>query len=250
MQNMKLQTLLISIVLLGSVGVAGAGADDLTDPKEILRRSVEALRRTKSVRYAAEFTATGWVKQFVPEVKGKAIVGPTAEFDVPRFYTELELRSEGSEETLRFTSGCNGDKYFLIDPQTKKAYRDMDPGVMGPQSRNVQRLVLKEFGAKEPLQVELAAGEVTLTGQTQVGDETCYNIRAVIEGESHNAITWSISTRDFLPRKVVRTYPGRGENAGDGMTMITLTDLVINAGVTDTQFDLVLPEGYVEQDVY
>lgn len=243
----RLAFLLPAFSILPPAG-SGAFAQDLTDPVEILRRSASALKAAMTVRYDAVFMGTGWIKQHVPHISGKAFVGPTAEYDVPRFLSELEIRDNDSEEVSRFTIGCNGDEYFLIDPKTKSVHRDMDPIVMGTNSRNLQRLVVKEFSAKEPLKDELGAKETTLDGSTTIGGEPCYEVRVTLEDGSPKAVVWSISKKDYLPRRVIRIYAGRPEGADDGTTDITMTNLVASPNFAEGQFALSLPAGFTETD--
>ncbi len=62
------------IIALLTIGIAPLSADE-GNGKEVLRQAREAIQHAQVVRYEAQYTATGYIKQWVKDVKGKVLVG-------------------------------------------------------------------------------------------------------------------------------------------------------------------------------
>jgi len=138
------------------------------DPNEIMARADEATRNVRLVSYDAEFVSEGWVTTRVPtSIIGKVIQGPRSKYNLEKFYAEVKLKSAKSDEIKECTVGSNGDLYFLIDPQTYTAYEDMDPAVLGSQSRNYQRVIMREFSVEDPFGDEIKAESIKYLGGKQ-----------------------------------------------------------------------------------
>ena len=236
------------LTALGVVGfaVTGVSAADglLTDAKEILKKADQAIKKIQFASYNASYRGTGWLEEFVPQVTGKAVVGPDGDYKVPRFFCEAILKKKDSEETQKYTAGCNGDEYFLFDPKTKKAHHDIDPIVLGDASRDIQRLVLREFTSDEPFKKELESETVVLTATRTVDGVLCYDIEVTLGDSSPKAIVWTISTNDFLPRGVKHIYAGREEGDADGTTEMTISNLVAKTTMDKKVFEMVVPPGF------
>lgn len=244
--------------------------------KDILKRAAAAAKKITSVSYKAEYTGTGWVAQFVADVRGTAMIGGRSEWDIARFRCDVKLRtprpkdddkdddkenageakkneSQGlwSDEVKSFTAGSDGDVYFLIDPQVKIAYEDMDPAVLGTNSRNLQRVILPEFSAKEPFKEALEAKSVEISGSESVAGEDCHRVTVKTGESSPAAVDWYISKKDYLPRKVVRIYNNRSDPEGpQGTTELTISQLVINPKFKADPFKLVVPSGFKKTDEF
>jgi outer membrane lipoprotein-sorting protein len=55
-----------------------------------------------------------------------------------------------------------------------------------------------------------------------------------------------LAKKDFLPRRVERTFPTQGGEMGGRQT--TLSDLVVNPALEKDAFKLKLPEGFTKTD--
>ena len=248
------------MLLLGfslSLTCPDALGGDLTDPMEILKKADEAIKKVDLVSYEADYTATSWLRKFVPDVKGTVVLGEESEWEVAKFRVEVSIRSDkssdesdektdaagGMGEPLELTAGCDGDNFFLIDPGTKTVYRDMDPAVLGKHSRNLQRVLMREFTAKAPFEEELKAEEIKLEGTETVYDQECYKIR--LKTKESNAV-WYFAKKDFLPRRVDRIHKnGEGE---EGMTKLVLSNLRIDPKLKVDPFSPNAPAGFKTTD--
>jgi len=227
-----------------------AGGEKLSDPKEILKRADAAMKAVKTVSYDAKYTSEGWVKPFVADVEGKVVLGPDGEYDVPRFYCEVEMKKPDWDAPQSFTAGCDGNEYYLIDAKTKKAHHDMDPVVLGANSRDIQRVSMREFTADEPFKDELAAKDISLTSTKTIDGEMCYEVEIKTEGGRQKAVVWWISTKDFLPRGVKRVHAPRGGEGEDGSTQLMIRNVIATKKNKPEVFTLKVPAGYTKTDEF
>lgn len=166
-----------------------------------------------------------------------------ARYDVPRFLLQVEMPGD-DDPPIRLTAGCDGNEYFLVDPTSKTVYADLDPEVLGSNSRSLQRLLLSEFGNKAPFQDELKSDQITLAQAESVAGEDCHVVR--VPGKNAPDTMWWISKKDHLPRRVRHLYTDKQQ--GEGATELTLSALVVNPPVREDPFRVRVPSGYKKTD--
>jgi len=227
----------------GESAKASASADD---PKEILKKSEAALQKVKFVRYDGKYKGIGWATEHVPSIEGSVMLGEPSEYDIDRFRCEIKLTPVKSDKTIELTAGSDGDVFYLLDPAVKTVYADMDVAVLGTHSRDLQRILMRPFVAKDPLADELKAEQVALEGTVDVAGEACYEVH-VTTSETQE-IVWFISTKDWLPRRVDRHYKNpKGEI---GTTQLVLSDVAAELTFTPVPFKLKVPEGFTKTDEF
>ena len=128
-----------------------AAKAEAADPMEVLKKAEEALKKVKQVTYKAQYKGTEWVTAFVPSLEGTAMLGEPSEYDIARFRCEVKLTPRGESEAVELSAGSDGDLYYLIDPAKKIVYADIDEAVLGKHQRDLQRVLLRDFVANEPL---------------------------------------------------------------------------------------------------
>ena len=71
-------------IVLATVAITARADEDKKKKSEknvapeamkILEQSVEAVKKVNFARYNGEFISTAWIREFLPDVKGKASVG-------------------------------------------------------------------------------------------------------------------------------------------------------------------------------
>ncbi len=149
-----------------------------------------------------------------------------------------------------FTAGCDGNEYYLIDAKTKTAHHDMDPVVLGANSRDIQRVSMREFTAEEPFKDELAAKDISLTNTKTIDGEMCYEVEIKTEGGRQKAVVWWISTKDFLPRGVKRVHAPRSGDGEDGSTQLMIRNVIATKKTKPEVFKLKVPAGYTKTDEF
>ncbi len=242
----RLAVTIIALIAVPQLAVA----DDAAKAKEILEESRNAIKQAKTVSYTAKYTADGWVKTQVPEVNGKVTLGPSGEYDDPRFISEVSIKKPDWEEGKSFTAGCDGDEYFLVDAGTKKVHHDIDPVVLGSNARDIQRVNMPELTSDDPFKDLLAAKSYAVK-ETTVDGVLCYEITAEMEGRQEKAQVWWFSKRDHLPRGVRRVYAPRGDEGDeDGATQLMISNVTAKADFAPAAFKLKVPAGYTKTDEF
>jgi len=233
----QLSTCLGLCLLAFPVLAEGDGSDQAI---EILKKVDAATKAVSAVTYRATATPSGIAENFMSPAEGSITMEGWTGNGPERFIGEVKTLDPGSGEEISITAGGNGDMYFLINHGTKKAYEDMDPGVMGNTGRAMQAIMVAEFIADKPFDDELGADTVELQGEDEVDGEPCYTIRVVYAGGRGESI-WSFSKNDYLPRKRIQMFE---TPQGKGRIERTITDVVVDPQIDESLFTLRLPDGY------
>ncbi len=212
----------------------------LPSATEVFQKAASAVKAVKLYSYRAEYTAEGWVAEFVATASGTVRVGQQSDQGIERFSCQVKIKPPKSEETLEFTAGSDGDNYFLVDPKTKMVYEDMDPGVLGSQSRNIRRVVMTELGVPEPFSKELKTEKIEVKGVVKVGEEECFEVLTAPPNAPE--LTWFIAKKDFLPRKLTRRIKNEKEEVGT--TELTLSEFVASPKDVKDPFKVSVPDGF------
>ena len=239
------------LLLLGLL-LAGFVAAEETEPAkpappvrspealEILKKVDAATKAVDSVRCHVTSQVTGVAKNFVSDADGDSVMVGWNGTMPEKFYAHVKTKNRKGEP-VELSGGGNGETYFLIDHTTKKAYQDMDPGVMGSGGRTLQGAGMMEFVHDHPFDDELNAEGLALEPEEAVDGEPCYRIHVEYAGGQGQS-TWFFSKKDFLPRRRIRkfTIPGQG----DGAVETTVSRLETNIKPEESLFRMKLPEGY------
>jgi hypothetical protein len=211
----------------------------------ILEQVDQATRAVTSVRYTAVSEPSGVAVNFVSAAEGETVMSGWGGNLPEKFRTSVKTTTPGSEEQIELTGGGNGDTYFLIDHTTKKAYADMDPGVLGSSARAIQGFGMVEFVHEAPFDDELGAPTIELLEEVEIHGEACHQIRVVYGGGQGESI-WAFSKSDYLPRKRVRVFSIPGQ--GDGRLENTILGLEVDPQIDPAVFEFKLPAGYEQID--
>lgn len=241
----------VSGLILGcSLGLAAEEVEkkegDLADPKAILQRVSEALKSTPMVSYRAEYKVVGWATAFVPNMEGPVVVGQQSKYKLQRYSCQLKVQKQGSSEAREFTAGCDGENFFIIDPKSKTAHQDIDPGVIGADGWSIMFIMIPEFGAPDALDKLLKTAKIEIKGTKKVGEEECVEVR--IQADDPQDAVWTVSKKDFLPRRITAVFKN-GEGV-ESSTALDLHDFKVNPSFAKSPFELVVPEGYKKTDEF
>ncbi len=243
----------IGVLVSVAIGATALAQDaskgaKLTDPVEILKKADEASKPVKSYRYTASAEGLHAEAERLPKVTAKVTVGPTQEGKQPLARTEAKITRPGSSDVEEVTVGSDGENYYVIDGKSKKAYVDLDPGVVGGFRRVVGGLRMGEYGHATPFSDEINGKVKEFKGIEKVGDEECYHVYVEYSGDFPGFVAdWWFSTKDFLPRRSdrTRTNPQTGEKGGG---KLVITGLEVNPKVDAKDFKFTVPEGYTKVD--
>ena len=214
----------------------------------ILEKVDRAAKAATSIRYAATTKRAGIAENWFSPAEVEAVMTRWMGNQPEKFQAHVVSTERDSDEVVDVTGGGNGDIYFLIDHQTKKAYADMDPGVLG--SSGIAEFVHQTYfchvhSSSSPFDDELNADTIELLEDEEVYGEPCYQIRVVYGGDQGQSI-WFFSKNDYLPRRNILVFSIPGQ--GDGSMECTITRLEVNPEVDPAIFDFKLPEGYEQID--
>jgi len=233
---------LLACGLAAAEETAPAPAPPARSPEalEILKKVDTATKAVDSVRCHVTSVVTGVAKNFVSDADGDSVMVGWSGTMPQKFYARVKTKNRKGEP-VELSGGGNGETYFLIDHTTKKAYQDMDPGVMGSGGRTLQGAGMVEFVHDNPFDDELNAEALALEPEETIDGEPCYRIK-VTYGGGQGESTWFFSKKDYLPRRRTRmfTIPGQG----DGAVETTVSQLETNIKPEDSLFRMKLPEGY------
>jgi outer membrane lipoprotein-sorting protein len=237
------------LVLLLAAVLPAAAEEAAQSPQavEILRKADAAIKKVDSVRYHVKSVPEGVATRFRAPAEGVAVLsGWDEEMDAPRgFFAQVRTTMGESGEPFELTGGGDGETFFVLDHGTKKAYEDMDPGVLGGGARALRGVQVLEFVHDAPFDDELGAESITLEGERSVFGEVCHAIRVKYAGGQGES-TWLFSKADFLPRGRIQhfTIP----DAGEGKIETIISVLEVNVEVSPDLFRMHLPEGYERVD--
>ncbi len=225
---------------------ADIAAEDSNEPEaiKILRKADAATRAVRGVRYQVTSKPSGAATNFAAPAEGEALMVGWTGSAPENFRASVKTNRPGTDEVIEITAGGNGDLYFLIDHQTKKAYVDMDPNVIGTTGRALRNVRMLEFIHPTPFSDEINADRTELMGTEEIEGVECYEIEVTYAGGQGQS-TWFFSTEDFLPRRRVRIFSGP---QGEGAIEITISDLVVDPETEPAAFEFELPEGYERID--
>ncbi len=212
---------------------------------KLLKKADAAIKAVTGVRYKGMAEPDGVVTNFISASEGEGIMVGWSDRRPEKFRVHVKSTKPGSDEALEVTGGGDGETFFLLDHVTKKAYQDIDPGVMGSNRNALFSIGLGEFVHPTPFDDEIGAETVELQGTETVAGVECHKVY-VDYGGGRGQSTWYFSTEDLLPRRRVRHFdiPQQGK----GTLVITLTELETDPEVADETFQLTLPEGYEKVD--
>jgi hypothetical protein len=253
MENtMRRPALAASLALSLSLAAAQPAAEAEREPAaardpaalEILKKVDTTIKAVDSVRYASTIRPTGAATAFVGNAEGDVVAEGWVNGMPARFRVHAKGTRPGSEETGELTGGGNGELYYLLDHQAKKAWVDMDPAVMGGGGRAILGLSMAEFLHDRPFDDELNAETVELLAEQAVDGEACHQIRVVYAGGQGESI-WFFSKSDLLPRRRIQKF---STEQGEGAIERTIRGLEANPKLEPALFDFRLPEGYEQID--
>ena len=244
---------LVPVLVIGLCAAGWVGAQEAPPPApapdrspeaiEILKKVDAAAKAVDSVRYKAKSVPSGVATNFVGEAEGTVALDGWDKGAPKRFRVEGTAK-RADAEPVQLTAGGNGETFFLIDAASKKAYEDMDPGVMGRTGQALRGLRMDEFVHNAPFDDELNGQSVKLAGKESVEGVECYKIDVVYSGGQGES-TWYFSTEDYLPRRRVRKFT---TPQGDGAIDLVISSLEVAPAFDGSTFALVLPAGFQKID--
>jgi outer membrane lipoprotein-sorting protein len=238
-----LKTILVSLCLLMALP-AFVGAEGEPSAMDILKKADAAIKAVDAVYYKVKVVPTGIAARRNGAAEGEGYMFGWDGGGPEKFYASLKTTKADTGESVEVEGGGDGESYFVIDHTAKKAYEDMDPGVMGTSGRILRGLGMAEYVHNAPFDDELGAEKAELQGTETISGEKCYKIHVVYAGGQGQS-TWYFAESDFLPRRRVRHI---SNPRGEGTIDTTISNLKVDPKAKPELFKLTLPEGYEQID--
>lgn len=226
---------------------AATATEPVKDPKalKILEAADEATKKLESVRYKASIKGIGSMEKTRPMTEGTVIASGEWQTAGYKFRITAKLPPAEGGTAEEFTAGSDGDTYFVVDPQKKIVYEDIDPAVLGRTGGRASAIQMVEFNHPRPFSDEIGGETAELKGSESVGGVDCDVVHVKYANVPQDA-TWYFGKQDHLPRRVIRNFPMQDGSAG-GTDQI-ITELTVAPKFTDDPFKLVVPEGFTKSD--
>ena len=239
--------LLLTLALVSVPAYAeDKGPGELTDPVEILKKVDAAARAVKAVKYNVVYEGLGAAAANTTKVEASIIASGFVGNAPEEYLVDAKITLPKATKSRRITGGTDKDMFYVVHHDTKTAYENIDPAVMGCFAQLFARAWMIEFVHPTPFSDELNGKKQELRGSKKVDGEDCYEIHVVYAVERAPQATWYVSKKDFLPRGRIDTY-----TRPDGRRLVwqrMISNLVIDPKLNDEVFKLRLPEGYTKTD--
>ncbi|UCG34202.1 MAG: hypothetical protein JSU68_06115 [Phycisphaerales bacterium] len=223
-------------------------SDEMTDPLEILKKVDAAAKAVNAVKYEAVLEPTEGAAAQGGNLKATVIATGYAHGEPEKYYVDVTYQMPSEEQTRHITGGTDGEDYYVIDHQAKKAHVDIDPAVMGPHRIAITRGWMIEFLHDTPFSDEINGRSRELLPSEMIAGEDCYTVRVVYQAEGASVTTWCFSKKDFLPRRRVDVWT-RQDGSRIGQCK-TITKLEVDPKIDENTFKLKVPEGYEKTDEF
>jgi len=215
---------------------------ELTDALAIIKKTDDATKALKSVRYVGEVKWSGAFEKR-PTISGSVVLAGEASEELDRY--RFEVKIAGTAATPRELIAVSDGKVFTrIEHGTKTAYEGSSKDVLGDFLDVYLVIGMREFTHPSPFTDEIQATKLELQGSDKVGEQDCYKIHVVYANTTES--TWWISKKDFLPRGVERV--GRDPASGTpGSSVLRISELAADPAFATDPFKAVIPEGYKKE---
>ncbi|NOT01964.1 MAG: DUF2092 domain-containing protein [Phycisphaerales bacterium] len=222
--------------------------EPVKDPKavDILKAADEATKKIESVRYKASFARVGGTAPSRPATEATIVASGESDSAGFKFRITAKLPAAEGGTATEFTVGSDGDTFYLVDPQKKIVYEDIDSAVMGRTGQQISRgIAMAEFTHPTPFTDEINGSGAELQASESVGGVECDVVHVTYANVPQDAV-WYFGKKDHLPRRVVRNSPTA--DGSQSKTDQIVTDLTVDPKFTDDPFKLVVPEGFTKSD--
>ncbi len=253
---MRKYVTIMAVVILSSSVFANDGGkgDDVTQSAahkqavELLKKADAASKAVKTARYHSVFERHGLGADQLGKLEGDVWLGPMSDEGVRMFRIEMSQNRPGSDDAVKLTVGCDGDSYYVIDPDNKMVYADLDPVILGRKGRLAQVIMVQELAHPAPFGDEIKGKQVAIIGSEKIGGVDCDKVLVRYANDSES--TWWFSKADHLPRQredVIRNTPV-GTDGKKPVQVRTITNLEVGAKFDDKAFDFKVPAGFKKTD--
>jgi peroxiredoxin/outer membrane lipoprotein-sorting protein len=220
--------------------VCPAVAQQADDAKAALMESAKAMREVQNLTFESKRFGTGMLKDFI-DCDGTVMLWRQPGGKAPTVMVTGRIKQPGAgDKRLTYTS--DGATSRWLEQKDNKLYERPATDTLAIQEQSLaKQLVPDEYTSAEPFAQVLKMEKLTKLAADTVLGEPC----DIIEGstaDGSRTITWAISTKDRLPRRM-EMATGQGEQK---LSMVLeMKNFDTSKKFTAKDFDIPLPTGYI-----
>lgn len=220
--------------------VCPAFAQQADDAKATLTESAKAMKEVQNLTFEAKRFGTGMLKDFI-DCDGVVTLWRQPGGKAPTVMVTGRIKQPGAgDKKLHYTN--DGVTSRWLEQKDNKLYERPATDTLANQEQSLaKQLMPDEYTSAEPFAQVLKMEKLTKLSSDTVVGEPC----DIIEGataDGTRTITWAISTKDRLPRRM-EMATGQGEQK---LSMILeMKNFDTSKKFTAKDFDIPLPTGYI-----
>jgi outer membrane lipoprotein-sorting protein len=231
----------------------GKPASQPTDPVEILKKVDTTCKALKAVKYELTVEGKGELKERAGRIQATVIAArASGKSDAQglgqKYVIDAKVTMPGSTEPKRITVGTDGEQYYVIRHDAKKAHVDVDPAVLGSTGGSVLNGLMLEYLHPTPFTDEINGKKRELVGSKKIDGVDCYEVHVVYAADQAPEATWFFSKKDFVPLGRIDTVTMSEDKKG--AVEKTVSKLELNPKLEADAFKFKLPEGYTKTDEF
>ncbi|HMN40635.1 MAG TPA: TlpA disulfide reductase family protein [Phycisphaerales bacterium] len=214
------------------------------DAKAVLNDSAKAIKEMKGVQFEVKTFATGMLKDII-DLSGTVKLWRPEGASTVTWRVDGRAKDPGKKDrAIHVMSDGNQVVWLDYTNNWRVSAPASDPGAL--EAANMCReLVMQDWLSPTPYSLELTQyPNLTKKGIATVGGEVCDVVEAMPATKDRNR-TWSIGVKDRLPRSLEL---GTG-NLEQKIAKVTELSGLKPMKFTQADFDIALPEGFVDHKV-
>jgi len=242
----RVLSLVFGFSLVCVIGAGEKAPGELTDPLEIVKKVDAATKAVTAAKYHVVYEGLGEAAAITGKVEADVTAVGFAGTMPEKYVMDAKVTLPGKTSPLHITIGSDSETFYAIHHDTKTAYVDIDPAVIGDAGRILGRALMIEFTHPTPFSDEINATSRELRGSKMIDGQDCYEIHVVYAVPQAPQATWYFSKKDFLPRARIDTAA-----MPDGRKLQqqkVISGLEANPKLDDAAFKFKLPAGYKQTD--
>jgi len=235
---MKIRSILAAAAIAACV--VPAMAQQSEDATAVLNESAKAMKEVPHVAFDAKKFGTGMLKDFI-DCDGKVKLWHAAGAKTPTVMVTGRIKQPGAGDK-QLTYKSDGNMAVWLDQKdNKQMERSVNDSANIQEYGLAKQLVPEDYFSTEPFSQVKKMDKLTKLPTDNVNGEAC----DIIQGQTADGsrtITWAISTKDRLPRRMEMST-GTGK---DSLSMILeMKNFDMSKPFTAKDFEIVTPTGYI-----
>lgn len=215
-------------------------AQQAEDAKAVLKDSEKAMREVQHVTFDAKRFGTGMLKDFI-DCNGKVMLWRAPGAKMPTVMVTGRIKQPGAGDKNLTYKSDGTEASWLDQKENKLMVRPVNDTSAIQEFGLAKQLLPEEYTSNEPFSQVTKMEKLVKLPIENIGGEPCDIVQGTT-ADGSRSITWAISAKDRLPRRM-EMATGQGDNK---LSMILeMTNFEMTKALSAKDFDIALPVGYV-----